>query len=79
MLALNIFGTYGRGRTLCVNCAYAHVEVGYRREVLAFCNFVSVMRCVEIDVCECTDFVDRCAARPVRVTGFVKRDDEASA
>ncbi len=79
MLVLNIFGTYGRGRTLCVNCAYAHVEIGYRREVLAFCNFGCTMRRVEIDVCECTDFVDRRAAKPVKVTGFVKREDEASA
>lgn len=76
MLVLNIFGNR-RTDALCFNCTYAHVEKGFRGEVLTFCNFADPMRRMKFDVCECTDFSDRRAAKPVKVTGFVRRNDEA--
>lgn len=72
MLVLNIFGKSMRKDALCATCSYAHVEKGFRGEVLTFCNFAYPMRCVCFDVCECTDYNDRRAAKPAKVAGFVK-------
>ncbi len=57
---------------LCDTCVYAHIEKGFNGEELAFCNFAVSMRPVNFLVCECTDYRDRYASAPVKVTGFVK-------
>lgn len=72
MLVLNIFGRALRDDALCVTCTYAHVERGFRGEVLTFCNLAYPMRRVRFDVSDCTDYNDRRLAKPAKVAGFVK-------
>ncbi len=70
MSIFNIFGINER-KPLCVTCTYAHIERGFNGEESTFCSFVVAMRPVIFAVSECTDYRDRYAASPVKVTGFV--------
>lgn len=79
MFVFNIFREPLDVESLCATCAYSHIEKGFLGQVQTFCNFASPMRRIEFDLCDCTDYIDRRAAKPMKVAGFVKPINDASA
>ncbi len=77
MLTLNILGTPRRREALCPTCLYAVVQKGFSGEKLTNCNLGGGLRELAFEVSECTAYVDRRAAKPERVVGFVRPDPEA--
>ena len=77
MLTLNILGTPKRREALCPTCTYAVAQKGFNGEELTCCNLGGGLRELKFVVRECTAYVDRRAAKPERVVGFVRPDPEA--
>ena len=80
MLTLNILGTRRRREALCPTCTFAVTQKGFSGEELTFCLLGGALRQLPFAVSECTAYIDRRVAKPVRVAGFVRpQEDEREA
>ena len=72
--------TEQREETLCRTCLSSHVVKGSGGKELISCTFGGTLRAIKFEVSECTGFSDRpVTITPVRVEGFVRREDEVYA
>src|SRR5664279_5486748 len=69
-----------RAGSLCRTCVNSQVVKGFAGKELISCTFGGALRAIKFEVSECTGFSDRLVTiTPVRVEGFVKREDEVYA
>src|ERR1035437_5863489 len=69
-----------RQGTLCRSCANSHLVKGFSGKELISCTFGGTLRPIRFEVRECTGFSNRLVTiTPVRVVGFIKREDEVYA
>jgi hypothetical protein len=72
--------TIMRAGTLCRTCVSSQVVRGFRGKELISCTFGGTLRAIKFEVTECTGFSNRLVTiSPVRVEGFVRREDEVYA
>jgi hypothetical protein len=72
--------TIMRAGSLCRTCVNSQVVRGFRGKELISCTFGGTLRAIKFEVSECTGFSNRLVTiTPVRVVGFVKREDEVYA
>lgn len=76
MLTLNILASTKRREALCPTCVYAVTQKGFAGEATTFCCLGGTTRELRFEVRECTAYTDRRRAKPIRVAGFVRPDDE---
>ena len=75
MLTLNILEPRPRREALCPTCTYAVTQKGFSGEELTSCCLAGRLRELPFAVSECTAYIDRRVARPVRVAGFIRPAD----